>query len=1209
MTPGSKIDPEKRAWELLTRDFHWEVPSQHPVQIYDTSGNPARSTRLQIFEMAVTTILAHLAPQFTWRVTPNVKDDGLDFIGVHRLLEDGDLGIAATITIGGQCKKRTRVDDVLAEIAGSLIRMADAVNPTFFVVALSARLTRERVARARGMLERQCLRDCHILDRTQIEGLFSAYLDVVREILERGLSQSELEEVVRYLETEAVTPRPSVAVNPPSRVLAGAPFHVEVGVRWVLASNSKARLRWHPPDDDDVITLIGPVDADTSAGAALISEAPAQDPLRASCSLELTTYSTGRIDLGSIAIDKEGSRPGSAERFPLGDVDVIRTLRPRFFEPPYKRLLHRLSQAYKEASSGLVASMGVVGSGGSGKSRMCEEFALERQRRGSIVVTAKQTKTYEAPHRILAELMTGLCNADRAIGDAATEVVRAVASYDPPLATRAEPAIRAAFGVDGSESGAGADQSVISALLVLIVARIRNATLIVHLQDMHWCNADVLLLLERLVAQVSQITRTGLPNEDLAGGVLFLFEGRVHESESDQDGWSSVPFEAFLLRTESPVVTCTPFTEEDGRTFVRVLFEDRHNTDRLLADDLLGLQDELVDHIYEVAGGNPFHTLEQVRILMELGVVGQNPRTGLLYMIRSIPGDYGMPESVFAAIRLRWQYLRRRSRRLALLVWGCALIEDQVPTPLFRHLWGELASDVSLPEVDSTDILWTGGGRGRDVSFRHENYFETLRNFTVSYTDRRTVVGAYCDWFEALRRPSPADRFRWAQAILKHPEPDLTRARRLLSAALKGSRRSGDLRLARRILAFHLDLSWDLDEQDPVRTETFLRHCDDEIDLCHQLLATDRDQAGRRAQRARERLQARLEAARPGVTENTLDKLRLRTLALDTLHAQVLFNNRRPATSAAVATHVVDQVRAQRSHARGDASWEELEMEALFTQSCAQAISGDFPSAVRSSEAAADIARRSSSPAARSVLSTHGSILLSEDPVAGEVVLRGCIERWPDDETSDGFLVHVHLSMALVLQAHRLPNEDDRRTTLLDDARERLDRVFNSCRRLGLHPDAGAAALVRGVVSVVAERGDEAYWFAQGVAAAAKGRQMETLWRSHLNLATALYRRDYKVTQIAHDHALEAAKIMEDSLSPYAEPDRSPRFELLRVGLAAAASMLIVSGDAAGTVLLERYPRLRAHFSDASAGVLAPYEGGERHYQWLRVGEGDYVLY
>lgn len=1209
MTPSAQ---ERRAWDLLTKDFQWTVPLGNAIHVRDRRGGLVSSARLQIFELVVTTILAEVRPEFAWSVTPNRPDDGVDFVGVHRFLDDGELGISAAITVGGQCKKRTRVDDVIAEIAGSLIRMADALNPTFFVVALSARLSPRRVERARGTLERQCQRHCHILDRAQIEGLMVEYLDLVANVLVNALAPAERDEVLGYLETRRpAVPAPSITSVVAPRALAGEPFRVAVEVRWPLASHPEARVWWRQTDDAGAgtVTLIGPIAADGPHGTELTAQTSASDPLGAAFSLELVTYSVGRVVLGELRVGLHGQGPESAEPHPLGYVDVVENMRPRFFEPPYQAQLVRLADAYARVLAGAVVPVGIVGAGGSGKSRMCEEFSLDKRRRGCGVVAVKHLKTHEAPHRILADLLSALAGSTPLEGREAEDVVVALAHYDGALASRAAPAIRSLFETR-TTSAHTTDQSVISALLVLIAARTREAPLIIHLQDLHWSSAEVLSLLERVARQLTQLLAARAPEQRPSAGVLFLFEGRVRESDAARDeAWSSAPFEAFLQRSDSLTVTCSAFAPGDALAFTRLLFEDRHNAHRLVPDELLDLQREVAERVHGAAGGNPFHTLEQVRLLRELGVVGQNPRTGLLYLVRAAPPAASLPDSIFAAIRQRWQYMRNRAPELALLVWGSALLEDRLPAPMFRALWTELAPDVSLRDIDTTDILWTGDGSNQEVLFRHENYFESIRRFTMSDADRRRVVDAYCRWFEGLRRPSAADRFRWARAMFEHPTPDVPRARALLASALRSSRRSGDPRLTRRILTFSLDEAWRLDEQSPLPTTGFLDRCDDELALCRDLLGIDRAEVARRLQRVRARIEDRLHARCATVSPKTLDAMLRRQLTMEALHAQVLFNDRRPAQSAELAARVIAGARARRQHTPRDTEWASLEMEALFTESCAHALSGEFPLAVRSSAAAAAIAENSVSPLARKVVSTYGSMLLSEDPKRGEAVLRDCIAKWPDDSSSDAFLMQVHLSMALVLQAYSQKPTSARRQSLLAEATDRMTLVHDSCRRLGLYADAGAAALIRGVASAVAGEGDEASWFAYGVAGAARGRQMETLWRSHLNLANALYRSAGVVTESAHDHAVAAMEIMQDSLSTYSEPERSPRFQMLLPGIAAVVWMLIATGDEAGFRILERYPTLRAHFSDPEKGVLAPYDGGPRHFQWLRVDDVDYVLY
>jgi hypothetical protein len=1205
-TSGGGIGSERRVWELLTRDFYWQLPADFPVKLLEDGA--AKHARLQVFEVAVAAIFSRLRPEYEWFVSPNRPDGGVDFVGRQSFLTYGALDIDAAVTVGGQCKKRTRVGDIVGEVAGSLARMATSINPTFFVVALSARLSAKRVEEAEKILESTYQRHCHILDRQQIEGLIVQELPVVHEILKEALSEDEVKEVIAYLrDRHVLQPSMDYEIRGAERVLAGVPFTVELDLCSVLAATSDSRLWWTADEAEatsGLVSLIAPIAADGPAGIPLHRDG-SDDPMHALHTLELITYSVGTVDLGHLMIGIDGA----AERVALGEVQVVENVRPRFFDRPFRAGLNRLGDEFDRARASGIESVGIIGPGGSGKSRLGEEFSLEKRRQGCMVITAKHAKTHEEPQRILGEMMNALAGGGRFAGDPAEEVIQTLRCYDSALADKVAPSIRSMFGVGDQGPAAATEQSIVTALLLLIAVRSRHAPLIIHLQDLHWCSAGVLALLERLLQQFTHLHGSGLgwPERD---GVMFLFEGRVRESgESGNDGWSSAPFEAFLARTESRTIRCSSFVPAEGLDFARLLFEGRHNAHRMLSEDLLALQEDLVFSIFQSAGGNPFHTLEQVRFLKEMGVIGQNPRTGLMYMIRPAPVGSILPDSVFEAIRLRWQYMRERSPDLALLVWGAALLEDQISAALFGRLWRELAPDVSARDIDATDMLWTGDGEAQVVEFRHENYFQSVRRFTVSEEDRRRVVEAYSRWFADLRDPGPTERFAWARAILELPDPDYDHAETLLASALETARRSGDPRVIQRIQVFYLDLVWKRNLKAAIDATEFLQRCDEDLDLCRDFLGVDREQAATRIKRMAKSIGDRLNAVEPHATPKDREELSRRLLTAEALEAELLFNDRRPAESAELIRHVISSVRAQQLDRLDLESWRALEMQALYTQSCAQMISGELASAVAAAAAAASIAEGSKSMLARKVMSTYGSMLLSEDPKRGEAVLRDCLAVWADDGTSDASLVHIHLSMALVLQAHRFPPDEPMRDTLLGEARDRMTRVHDSCQRLGLYVDAGAAALVRGVVSGVSGDGDEVAWFAQGVAAAARGRQMETLWRSHINLAMSLCRSEGRAGEAACNHALAAYEIMQETLAVYSEPERSPRFQMLQIGIAATASMLTATGDGRGRAIIERYPGLRHQFSDPEAGLLAPYDGSPRHYQWLRVDDVDYILY
>ncbi|MEO9237233.1 MAG: hypothetical protein ABI418_03985, partial [Jatrophihabitantaceae bacterium] len=849
---------ERRAWELLTRDFRWRLPAD--LGIYPFSDvEPETPERYQVFEIIVAAVFAQLRPEYDWYVTPNRPDGGIDFVGRQTFLSNETLGITAAITVGGQCKKRSHVGDLVHEVAGSLTRMSASLNPTFFVVAFSARLTRKRVKEAREMLEREYRRHCHILDRDQIEGLLREYPTVVSRIVRQALSSEEADEVLEYLRpVDAVLRTISCSIEAPDQVLAGVPFRVSITIRSVSAAAAGVRFRWQGGKSDSSVSavrLLGPVGANEPNGIDLASGTSSDDPMTARHVLELVTYAVGELDLGEVCVGLSAKANRVEEEvWPVGVVRAAPSITPRFFARPFAGGMQRLDEAADQAKALAVAAVGVVGSGGSGKSRLCEEFALEARRHGAHVISAHQTKTLNDPHRLLAEIFIGLVDRSGQL-EPVERVLTAIASYDQQLADRSDAAIRSIFGLNDIE-GEITEQNILSCLVLLLVANARRGLLILHLQDMHWCGSEVLLFFEHLVWQLQQMAseRQGWA-QDGRSGLLFLFEGRVHEHQRRQpEGWMTEPFETFLQRLDSPRISCAPFSSDDRLAFVQRLFENRHNADRVLRAELLELQAELIEAVERMAGGNPFHMLEQLQTFKERGVLGQNPNTGLLYMIQPAWRTIAVPPSIFEAIEYRWLYLRDRAPEMALLVWAAALLEDRLPSGLFDVLRKRLAPHASVEDVNSTEILWTGSGQGSDISFRHENYFRAIQQFAIDATDRSRVVDAYCDWFASLSQPSPGDQFRWALAVLQQENPDYGRAKSLLNAALAEARLTGDLRMARRIAGGAVDLAWSLDGRDPFPLDTFLEYCDQDLDLIRNLLDIDRYEASARLGSLREHI-------------------------------------------------------------------------------------------------------------------------------------------------------------------------------------------------------------------------------------------------------------------------------------------------------------------------------------------------------------------
>ena len=1199
---------EKKVWDLLTRNFYWETPEEFGISLYDVTEHRSGPTRLQVFEVVVAAIFARVRPDYVWSVTPNRPDGGLDFVGKNRFLHDETLGISAAITVGGQCKMRSDPKNLVHEVSGSLVNMMMTVKPTFFVVALSSRVSQERIETAVARVQTAFNLDCHILDRDQIEGLMVEHLSVVGEVVSQALSAEDAAEVLAYFHTRDTRPLEQlVEVAKPANVLAGEPFQVQARVTVASLAGDSLRVWWRPTSGVEAAgaILLGPPGAERPEGGHIASGAGRENPIKADVNLELVTHGVGPIELGEIAVGQAGSQPEDDSFVEIGSTESVENTRPRFYEQPFGDHLSALLESYGHAAAKGFESVGVVGGGGSGKTRLAEEFALEQRRRGALLATARQAQSLDEPHRLVADLFHALVHVGRPAKQPADQVVETLALYDPDLAACAEVAIHSVFGSRSTGGGGSADQLLISTLLVLIAARSRELPVVIHLQDLHWCTAESLEFLGRLIWQLAQV------QGDIAGSRVFLLlEGRSGESFASSS-WSSEAFESFLRAVGCPVIRCEPLQPSHALEFTRRLFEDRFSSHRHVPEQLLSQQDELVDRIQRSAGGNPFHTLAQTQLLRQRGLIRRNPRTGLFFLVNPGGSALELPPTVAESIIARWRYLREHANDVAVLLWAAAISEDSIPMALFEHLRRRLAPNASVADINNTEMMIFTGSDERLVEFRHENYVRVLRRLEVGEDERASVIGAFNDWFDSLVAPAPIEEFRAGRTKLLFTPPRYESAQELFARSRDSAKARGDSQLERRIQIASLDAFWAQDVTDPLGLESFLRCADEEIDLIRALREIDVANASRRVELLRKRLRHRI-ATLAGRSAEIGEQVELRRVTSDVLHAQIQFVDQQPGAATLSAEACLGEVgRWLVEETEFVEHWRTLEMECLQALAVAKATSGEAADAFEIADRAAASAAGMDTLLADHVMGSYATLLSATDPVAAEELLRRRLERIvPINSGADAWSrLTIFLAMALLQKDDRGvgvdasdPNRDRR------EAKRLLERVSHRSYRLGQYPDAGASALMLGIVSAIDGDGEDVDWFARAVAAAARGRQLETLWRAHLNLATSVTRRN-KSGDSASEHASAALELMERSLAFYSEPERSPRFEKLRVALIRALQILLRYDHPHGAAAIGRLPSLAHAFDDEGALVLEGDWRGPRDYQRIEVGSVDYFSY
>ncbi|HYE27895.1 MAG TPA: AAA family ATPase [Allosphingosinicella sp.] len=1192
---------EQRVWELLTRKFELGDEALRRAGLKTAARARAAAGKYQIFEVITAIVLSKVRPDYSWEVTPQSRDGGIDFIGSTQFLKSEPLGIDATIVIGGQCKKRDNPRQLMDEIGGSLLRMADSLNPTFFVTVFSALVSEARLRAAKGNIERQLHRDCHILARRQIEALLADHLDDIRPTLAAGLPPPELEIVAAYLRSRRSGGLLRITI--PSEQLAassGAPFRLSLRVDHGGPDAGPYRVRWMSAASGGELTLLVPSGASGEGVEARFGSDPL-DPFSDRLDLEFLSYRSGTVPLGTIEIDAGDS----SSRVNLPSVDIAPALRPSFFDKPFSGQLGEIRSALGEAGMGLPRVLAVTGAAGAGKTRLCQEAALVARRRGASYACAEQVNSLERPYRLFADLLLELAGAARP-GEAPSErVLAAVARLQPRLAAEAEDAVRALVDSTGRSPAAG-NEKLLSVFVLLAAARARVQPLIIHLQNLHWCTGDVLEFIERMIWQLLRLHAGDGVNAPLQPvRLLFLLEGRVAEQRGAAgEGWSTRAFEDLLQRMAWREVRCFPFTRSETSDFIAGLFEAPWSAQRRLPGALAAMQAELMERLGETSGSNPFHLLEQLRLLRQEGIVASNPATGLLYLSRPPLGAWKMPETALDAVRARWRYLQTENRALAELVAAAALVEDRLPRALFDHLWSSLASEATRGEINALEMfrpLPPAAEGDAEVGLRHENYYHALRDLPLSLEQRSRLLSAYIQWFDTVRPDGPEMVYLEARVRLMAewpPTPETTAALRRAAASSASLRKPA---LAARINATLLDqVYWARSE---LPAETLLDACERELSLATYLIsAGKRDVADQRLSQAGRRLEPLIAAVGD---EPSRRALHFQRLALGTLLARAKFNNGEPVQAAAISARMAAELDF-RAPDPAPGTEADIAMEVLNVEAVAAALSGELDRARAAGARAAALASASVpwDERALDVISTYGNILSAFDVPESLRLLEDCVERAEGQQASARTQerLNIHLSLVRIIAAAR--DSAGPAAGALEHTEGLLRSIQSEASAAGRFSASSAAALLTGVIVVL--RGEDARrWFALAVAESSRARQLETLWRSQINLAHELDRAG----ESPLESALAALDILMASLAGPADPACSPRFRLAASPLATATGYCLAAGHPQGAATLERIPALRAFFADPDLGILKPEWLGVRHHQWVRVDGRDYVLY
>ncbi|HEX2207695.1 MAG TPA: AAA family ATPase [Longimicrobium sp.] len=1171
--------------------------------------------RYQLLEVLVARIMSLMQPEYEWTVTHVSQDHGMNFVGRHVLFDLPSLDLRSVETITGQYKRARKLQNPGRAVAWDIDRMVPSAGPSHIILAVAGLASPELRRKTVEKFTNAFHRPVTYLGIEEIDYLIRRYLSHLQPLIEQVLGERAAAVLTHFSSQPERTIPPEVQTRTPVIGETGKPFEIIVQVRSGSMPLDELRLRWEWPEyvgDEGPVTLfrlLTPLQAAQNDGMPFSPE----ERFAASVALKLVGYHPGSRDLGSLVLCSAAG--AQVYRTPLGSIDLADRYHPPFFRAPFVPLLSEFEELWRQARAGHTHYIAVVGAGGAGKSRLCQEMGFQAEQDGGFYLFRSHPNHLERPYQIFGDLLRGLVPEPASLDDPGTVVLRHLRARNPALAERVTPTLNLLYR-ETSEAPAAATfdrAALVQSLCLLLLDVSRQQPLLVHISDCHWAQRGALDVFTEIRDRLAE-----LPDARLRR-ILFVFEGRLRESlpsaGSSPQAVGTMAWETFVAQVPRPVLHVPTMDREQSAAFLRSLFESSQAGERRVPRQLIPLQDELIDEIRRCGEGNPFHLIEQLKLLRYRNVVACNRRTGLLYLAGPLQGRYEVPRSVRELIGLRLDYLRRRHPDAAVLLAACGLVRDRISFTLYHHLRERLAADVPETEVLASDFLQLPTHPLDEVSFRHENYYQVVRGIDLPAPDRDRIVRAWLEWLDRRSGESAQERFERALVLECAPIPDSEEIRALLSEALARADAEHQYILSRRV-AEHLLPVLQASHRASGATDDLLEALRVERRLTNLLGLTgswlERDHMLRTLI---ERLRRLLTLPPDPGNDRWRGEVEYMLFACMVSQANVWIDTLRHADAIHLMEDAVPRLysrvgEVRRADAPAAADWIRLYVQGKNRMAVAAWFDGRHSVArpllragFRESLALGDQVYTFHN------LLDYATLCIHRDPRRASALLGECLamlDRWKGAPPlpRHRYLTQFQRAIAELLWASRTGAGVRTRARELA---EELQAIYLTATREGYVHEQGGTALVAGVCCAVGEEPEAVSWFMRAIRTAHASYLREFLWKAHLNLAQLCLELPSVSREGAGQHAEQAQRILESDLAQRVAPDDlRHRRALYLLPFAQLARIWDVLGDERAGGVRAGYPEVNGFFTPE--GTLRPERHRRGQVLHATRGESDYFL-
>lgn len=1122
-------DLENRAWKILLKS----VKGSELRNIKCLPDNKLEF-QFQLFEIMVAETFCWLADGMDWVVTQIRGDAGVDFEGIKEGIIVAGITTLPGILIYGQVKRRSQktVDLKAADEIGSMLTHYQnsrqqnhlTLHSILYVIS-SPNFNQMEKAMLHSMEQCYLLKTLivkpRILDGDKFILFWALLKNSFLASVENALSPEERKTLNCFLDSYRNKAANLLHIDFEMKepYTTGCFVSIEITVSSTFDfSGIKLGIRWRRHrEEQNLIELISPSIVASKIGKVLIleDERPVQILLRFRCFVE------NNVRLGIVELlDEHGEAIKALDlgetRFkPKFDVPYLRT--PNI--ESWNKAVNQLDQVKLRD----ISALAIIGSGGSGKTRFCEELIDYAENHNFSCIRFGHPLDTVSTHKVIRDLMRELSISKT--GDAVRFIEDTLLELKKIADVKSETWETSVALFLAGETNYELDD-IVKCLFTLMIVKARSFPLLIYIHDMHWARNAELNVFESLLESMIRNRAT------FRNGVIFLFEGRNREPIRIDDR-DNVPTEWFDFITNRLVSTIEirAWDEKESVEFLTNVFEQGIDKSRYVSAGAMPLHDELMNALIQNAKGNPMHLVEQIKYFIDIGAVRRNQTNGMLYLIEPVARYFDTPSDIAGLINQRIAFYRMRYPQHVKALTLLSKISRKIPLPLFRHVITQLGI-VDDDIFNTMDVVHIPTNAEGAVEFNHENYARTFSSTVESYEP--ILLCMILDWFHKSMAETPESILLMVRVHFLFSDISYQHANNLILRGLDLSQTSLEMREA--FFRYMIRIP------EPVLSATKYSLSSIQFDLS-QILAKIGDW-----EEALEMLRKVVRTWERNCNDSTV-KMRLRS---QIVIAELANDLQRPDDSIAEIDKAIESLQStvDESHYLEllEELWNRKGNSYWFNGQISEGIKWHFK-AYRSATVSGNKWRRAMA------LRELGTLYLHVDVRIGiRILAKSLWNMLGTDEPNniERDVIEIQLLMGKILQHENVDRN------ICEGYRRQGKELFLTVNNINkCNYSATLCSLINGVIDIL--RGDyeqAEFWFRLGITKAIQGRQYDLLWKARLNLAQLIFPQKPWEACV---HAQEAVSIIINPFERLKHPYCEHRKSLMKLPIMHAYRIIMIA--------------------------------------------------